>query len=227
MMDENIKEQETNNNGITMQEFLEKCKTGNIDEKDIPEEVMALFEALYAKRKEQEATKNSKDMQAGIMPYVDGLTIDDIKYINEKAVEQVEKYTGEKYNMENLTHREYFEYFKRELQKEKELEVKINRFEKDLHEKYGTMYEQVETAARNAFENMAYKDARNIIMSRMKGDIETLITFYDNIYKGLQSEKNDEKKSDKSADMLFPPKSIKGGNFAFGQQKTAGYESFI
>ena len=82
-----------------------------------------------------------------------------------------------------------------------------------------------ETAARNAFENMAYRDAKNIIMSRMKGDIETLITFYDNIYKGLQSEK--KAKESINENTVFPPKAIKGGNYSNACQKQAGYENFI
>ena len=87
------------------------------------------------------------------------------------------------------------------------------------------MYEKVETAARNAFENMAYRDAKNIIMSRMKGDIETLITFYDNIYKGLQSENKSKENMNENA--VFPPNAIKGGNYTNTAQKQTGYENFI
>lgn len=236
-MNENIKDKEINNKNMNMQEFLDKCKTGNIDEKNIPVEILSVFEMLYAKRKEQEQaeTKQNKsakentalNMQSGTpaVSYIDGLSLEDIKYINEQAVSSVEKYTKEKFNMENVAHREYFEYFKQQALKEKEQEIKMKQFEKSLHEKYGPMYEQVETAARNAFENMAYRDAKNIIMSRMKGDIETLITFYDNIYKGLQSEK--KMKENVNENMVFPPKAIKGGNYANASQKQAGYENFI
>lgn len=236
-MNENIKDKEINNKNMNMQEFLDKCKTGNIDEKNIPVEILSVFEMLYAKRKEQEQaeTKQNKsakentalNMQSGTpaVSYIEGLSLEDIKYINEQAVSSVEKYTKEKFNMENAAHREYFEYFKQQALKEKEQEIKMKQFEKSLHEKYGPMYEQVETAARNAFENMAYRDAKNIIMSRMKGDIETLITFYDNIYKGLQSEK--KMKENVNENMVFPPKAIKGGNYANAGQKQAGYENFI
>lgn len=236
-MNENIKDKEINNKNMNMQEFLDKCKTGNIDEKNIPVEILSVFEMLYAKRKEQEQaeTKQNKsakentalNMQSGTpaVSYIDGLSLEDIKYINEQAVSSVEKYTKEKFNMENVAHREYFEYFKQQALKEKEQEIKMKQFEKSLHEKYGPMYEQVETAARNAFENMAYRDAKNIIMSRMKGDIETLIAFYDNIYKGLQSEK--KMKENVNENMVFPPKAIKGGNYANASQKQAGYENFI
>lgn len=236
-MNENIKDKEINNKNMNMQEFLDKCKTGNIDEKNIPVEILSVFEMLYAKRKEQEQaeTKQNKsakentalNMQSGTpaVSYIDGLSLEDIKYINEQAVSSVEKYTKEKFNMENVAHREYFEYFKQQALKEKEQEIKMKQFEKSLHEKYGPMYEQVEIAARNAFENMAYRDAKNIIMSRMKGDIETLITFYDNIYKGLQSEK--KMKENVNENMVFPPKAIKGGNYANASQKQAGYENFI
>lgn len=236
-MNENIKDKEINNKNMNMQEFLDKCKTGNIDEKNIPVEILSVFEMLYAKRKEQEQaeTKQNKsakentalNMQSGTpaVSYIDGLSLEDIKYINEQAVSLVEKYTKEKFNMENVAHREYFEYFKQQALKEKEQEIKMKQFEKSLHEKYGPMYEQVETAARNAFENMAYRDAKNIIMSRMKGDIETLITFYDNIYKGLQSEK--KMKENVNENMVFPPKAIKGGNYTNAGQKQAGYENFI
>lgn len=236
-MNENIKDKEINNKNMNMQEFLDKCKTGNIDEKNIPVEILSVFEMLYAKRKEQEQaeTKQNKsakentalNMQSGTpaVSYIDGLSLEDIKYINEQAVSSVEKYTKEKFNMENVAHREYFEYFKQQALKAKEQEIKMKQFEKSLHEKYGPMYEQVETAARNAFENMAYRDAKNIIMSRMKGDIETLITFYDNIYKGLQSEK--KMKENVNENMVFPPKAIKGGNYTNAGQKQAGYENFI
>lgn len=236
-MNENIKDKEKNNKNITMQEFLDKCKTGNIDEKNIPEEILSLFEMLYAKRKEQEQAVNKENnsakenaalaMQANTpaVSYIEGLSLEDIKYINEHAVKSVEQYTKEKFNNENAAHREYFEYFKQQALKDKEQEIKMKQFEKSLHEKYGPMYEQVETAARNAFENMAYRDAKNIIMSRMKGDIETLITFYDNIYKGLQSEA--KAKDNVNGNTVFPPKAIKGGNYAHTGQKQAGYENFI
>lgn len=236
-MNENIKDKETNDKNMNMQEFLDKCKTGNIDEKNIPVEILSVFEMLYAKRKEQEQAETKQNnsakentalnIQSGTpaVSYIDGLSLEDIKYINEQAVSSVEKYTKEKFNMENVAHREYFEYFKQQALKEKEQEIKMKQFEKNLHEKYGLMYEQVETAARNAFENMAYRDAKNIIMSRMKGDIETLITFYDNIYKGLQSEK--KMKENVNENMVFPPKAIKGGNYTNAGQKQAGYENFI
>lgn len=234
-MNENIKDKEINNKNMNIQEFLDKCKTGNIDEKNIPVEILSVFEMLYAKRKEQAETKQNNsakentalNMQSGTpaVSYIDSLSLEDIKYINEQAVSSVEKYTKEKFNMENVAHREYFEYFKQQALKEKEQEIKMKQFEKSLHEKYGPMYEQVETAARNAFENMAYRDAKNIIMSRMKGDIETLITFYDNIYKGLQSEK--KMKENVNENMVFPPKAIKGGNYTNAGQKQAGYENFI
>lgn len=236
-MNENIKDKETYNKNMNMQEFLDKCKTGNIDEKNIPAEILSLFEMLYAKRKEQEQAESKQNnaekentagnMQANMpsVSYIDGLSLEDIKYINEQAVSSVEKYTKEKFNMENVSHREYFEYFKQQALKEKEQEIKIKQFEKSLHEKYGPMYDQVETAARNAFENMAYRDAKNIIMSRMKGDIETLITFYDNIYKGLQSEK--KAKENINENTVFPPKAIKGGNYTNAAHKQAGYENFI
>lgn len=236
-MNENIKDKETNDKNMNMQEFLDKCKTGNIDEKNIPVEILSVFEMLYAKRKEQEQAETKQNnsakentalnIQSGTpaVSYIDGLSLEDIKYINEQAVSSVEKYTNEKFNMENVAHREYFEYFKQQALKEKEQEIKMKQFEKNLHEKYGLMYEQVETAARNAFENMAYRDAKNIIMSRMKGDIETLITFYDNIYKGLQSEK--KMKENVNENMVFPPKAIKSGNYTNAGQKQAGYENFI
>ena len=236
-MNENIKDKEINNKNMNMQEFLDKCKTGNIDEKNIPIEILSVFEMLYAKRKEQEQAetklnKSAKEntalnMQSGTpaVSYIDGLSLEDIKYINEQAVSSVEKYTKEKFNMENVAHREYFEYFKQQALKEKEQEIKMKQFEKSLHEKYGPMYEQVETAARNAFENMAYRDAKNIIMSRMKGDIETLITFYDNIYKGLVSDKKAQAGINENT--VFPPKAIKGGNYTNAGQKQAGYENFI
>ena len=236
-MNENIKDKETNSKNMDIQEFLDKCKTGNIDEKNIPAEILSVFEMLYAKRKEQEQaeTKQNKsakentalNMQSGTpaVSYIEGLSLEDIRYINEQAVSLVEKYTDEKFNMESVAHREYFEYFKQQILKAKEQEIKMKQFEKSLHEKYGTMYEQVETAARNAFENMAYRDAKTIIMSRMKGDIETLITFYDNIYKGLVSDKKAQAGINENT--VFPPKAIKGGNYANASQKQAGYENFI
>ena len=230
-MNENIKEKKTNSKNMDIQEFLDKCKTGNIDEKNIPAEILSVFEMLYAKRKEQEQADQKENTAGNIhantpaVTYIEGLSLEDIKGINEQAVYLVEKYTGEKFNMESVTHREYFEYFKHQILKSKEQEIKMKQFEKSLHEKYGTMYEQVETVARNAFENMAYKDAKNIIMSRMKGDIETLITFYDNVYKGLESDK--KAKETVNENTVFPPKAIKGGNYVNTGQKSSGYENFI
>ena len=230
-MNENIKDKETNSKNMDIQEFLDKCKTGNIDEKNIPAEILSVFEMLYAKRKEQEQADQKENTAGNIhantpaVTYIEGLSLEDIKGINEQAVYLVEKYTGEKFNMESVTHREYFEYFKHQILKSKEQEIKMKQFEKSLHEKYGTMYEQVETVARNAFENMAYKDAKNIIMSRMKGDIETLITFYDNVYKGLESDK--KAKETVNENTVFPPKAIKGGNYVNTGQKSSGYENFI
>ena len=228
-MSENMKDKETNSQNINIQELLDKYKTGNIDELEIPEEILSLFEMLYAKRKEQEQSNQNAagNMQVQIpsVSYIDGLSLEDIKYINEQAAHHVEKYTGENFNMENIINREYFEYFKQQVLKAKEQEIKIMQFEKSLHEKYGSMYEKVETAARNAFENMAYRDAKNIIMSRMKGDIETLITFYDNIYKGLQSENKSKENMNENA--VFPPNAIKGGNYTNTAQKQTGYENFI
>lgn len=230
-MNENIKDKETNSKNMDIQEFLDKCKTGNIDEKNIPAEILSVFEMLYAKRKEQEQAAQKENTAGNIhantpaVSYIEGLSLEDIRYINEQAVSSVEKYTKEKFNMENVAHREYFEYFKQQALKAKEQEIKMKQFEKSLHEKYGTMYEQVETAARNAFENMAYRDAKTIIMSRMKGDIETLITFYDNIYKGLVSDKKAQAGINENT--VFPPKAIKGGNYTNAGQKQAGYENFI
>lgn len=236
-MNENIKDKGTNSQNMTIQEFLDKYKTGNIDDKNLPKDLLLLFDMVYAKRKEQEQADNSQNTSAvqkgevNIQPntpavtYIEGLSLDDIKGINEQAAGSVEIYTKEKFNMDNVYHREYFEYFKHQILKSKEQKMKIKQFEESLYEKYGAMYEQVETAARNAFENMAYKDAKNIIMSRMKGDIETLITFYDNVYKGLES---DEKaKETVNENTVFPPKAMKGGNYVNTGQKSSGYENFI
>ena len=63
-MNENIKDKETNSKNMDIQEFLDKCKTGNIDEKNIPAEILSVFEMLYAKRKEQEqAEEKSRSRQ--------------------------------------------------------------------------------------------------------------------------------------------------------------------
>lgn len=235
-MNENINEKEmsgnTDVNNIDMQLFLEKCRQGTVDENSIPKEILSLFEKMYAEKKQKEMdTQNSKSMQntqniqQGLSyPYIEGLTLEDIKYINDYAVKQTERYTNEKFDMSNLAHREYFEYFKQQLLKSKENEIKLRKFEKGMQEKYGSMYPQVESAARNAFENMAYRDARNIILSRMKGDIDSLITFYDNIYKGMQSEKGSAQAKE---NMIFPPKAVKGGNYANNGRKQTAYENFI
>lgn len=241
-MNENINEKEMSGNAdvnnMDMQLFLEKCRQGVIDENSIPKEILALFEKMYAEKKQQEVNEkgsksmqntqnmqNMQNMQQGLSyPYIEGLTLEDIKYINDYAVKQTEKYTNEKFDMSNLSHREYFEYFKQQLLKSKENEIKLRQFEADLQEKYGSMYPQVESAARNAFENMAYRDARNIILSRMKGDIDSLITFYDNIYKGMQSEKGSMQAKE---NMIFPPKAVKGGNYANNGRNKPAYENFI
>ena len=111
-MSENMKDKETNSQNINIQELLDKYKTGNIDELEIPEEILSLFEMLYAKRKEQEQSNQNAagNMQVQIpsVSYIDGLSLEDIKYINEQAAHHVEKYTGENFNMENIIQREYF-----------------------------------------------------------------------------------------------------------------------
>lgn len=226
-MNENINEKEmsgnTDVNNMDMQLFLEKCRQGVIDENSIPKEILSLFEKMYAEKKQKEM--DTQNMQQGLSyPYIEGLTLEDIKYINDYAVKQTERYTNEKFDMSNLAHREYFEYFKQQLLKSKENEIKLRKFDACLQEKYGSMYPQVESAARNAFENMAYRDARNIILSRMKGDIDSLITFYDNIYKGMQSEKGSVQAKE---NMIFPPKAVKGGNYANNGRKQPAYENFI
>ena len=141
-MNENIKDKETNSKNMDIQEFLDKCKTGNIDEKNIPAEILSVFEMLYAKRKEQEQAAQKENTAGNIhantpaVSYIEGLSLEDIRYINEQAVSLVEKYTGEKFNMESVAHREYFEYFKQQALKAKEQEIKMKQFEKSLHEKY-------------------------------------------------------------------------------------------
>ena len=131
-MNENINEKEmsgnTDVNNMDMQLFLEKCRQGTIDENSIPKEILSLFEKMYAEKKQQETgiqnsknMQNTKNMQQGLSyQYIEGLSLEDIKYINDYAVKQTERYTNEKFDMSNLAHREYFEYFKQQLLKSKE-----------------------------------------------------------------------------------------------------------
>lgn len=65
-MNENIKDKETNSKNMDIQEFLDKCKTGNIDEKNIPAEILSVFEMLYAKRKEQEQAAQKENTAGNI-----------------------------------------------------------------------------------------------------------------------------------------------------------------
>ncbi len=228
-MNEEITENEIieDNRENNILEFLDKCKDDkfidNIEENILPSEILAIFEKLQLKK--QDNTENN--ITNNDIVNISGITIEDIKDINEKAIKQVSKYVDDKFNMANPIHKEYFEYFKKELINEREKEIKIKEFEDSLHNKYGKMYAQVEESARDTFENMAYKDAKNIILSRMQGDTETLIKFYDDIYNKLTEQKEDMNMDSIKEQAIFPPKAMKSGNFASREHKIKDYSNFI
>lgn len=190
-------------------------------ENNMPEDILKLINTFSTPMKKDEKNNmfTSKHME-----YMEGITLDDIRLINEYAVNEVEKYTKEPFDMSKTNHQDYFAYFKEKAVKEKEKEIKIKNFDKSLHEKYGDKYESVESAARDAFESMAFKDARDILSSRMHGNVERLLEFYDNIFKEITACENIENK--KETEIVFPPNSIQGGNYKNNEKKST-YEDFI
>ena len=168
-------------------------------------------------------------MAVGSIGYIEGLSLEDIKAINEYAAKQVENYVKAQFDINNPAHREYFEYFKQQALKEKEKEIKLRKFDESLHEKYGDMYESVEQAARSTFESMAFKDARDILSSRMHGNVEKLLSFYDSVFNEVVNKKEQmENKAikDSEKNIIFPPKAMNGGSYKQVKNNNT-YENFI
>ncbi len=186
-------------------------------ENNMEEDIKTLVE-YFNKKQPQKENKNSLN----ITSCIDGLSLDDIRLIHEYAVKEVEKYTKSPFDISKDDHKDYYEYFKQQALKSKEIELKIQNFESELYKKYGDMYENVEKAARDAFENMAFRDARDILSSRMHGNVEKLLEFYDNVFKEISLKENNVEKEE----ILFPPKSINGGSCKFNETKPV-YEDFI
>lgn len=102
--------------------------------------------------------------------------------------------------------------------------ISLLQLESMLKEKYGESYSALEEAVRNAFENLAFKDARQLLLSRRNGDVEKIMLFYDNIYKDMSKPKsiqNDIRL------VNYPPKTISGGNFNKADKKEVTWQDFI
>lgn len=107
---------------------------------------------------------------------------------------------------------------------EKLKSLKIMQLESILKEKYGESYSALEEAVRNAFENLSFKDARQLLISRKNGEIENIMLFYDNIYKDMSKPKN---VSVDTRAVSYPPKMISGGNFNKADKKEVTWQDFI
>lgn len=234
-MEQNIKENKMESNSkentaktYSIEEILNIINESAKNKKPLPEDVEMLLKTLNSGENEKE-NKYTKNQSMGNISYTEGLSLDDIKAINDYAYKQTENYTKTPFNMENPEHREYFEYFKAQAYKNKEKEMKLKKFDESLHEKYGDMYESVEKAARNTFESMAFKDARDIISSRMHGNVEKLLLFYDSVFNEMvakQKQMEEMPAKTEEGSIIFPPKAIKGGNFK-ADKNIKTYENFI
>lgn len=231
-MEQNINNQKQTDNksaeksmkSYSVEDILKIINESAKNKTALPKEIEMLIDCI----KGNESKENEKNTKQSLsMNYIDGLSLEDIKGINEYASKQVENYTKTPFNAENIEHREYFEYFKQQALKEKEKQIKLRKFDESLHEKYGDMYESVEKAARNAFESMAFKDARDIISSRMHGNVEKLLSFYDSIFNEMTSgKKQQEAVHTQDGSIIFPPKAINGSSVKTNANKNT-YENFI
>ncbi len=220
---ENNKEKnKENTKKYSVEEILNILKSDKKENIEIDSSILELVDYILKNNKNVEDTQEYIDSCYNGKAYMDGLSLDDIKAVHEYALKQVENYTKTPFNASNNEHNDYYEYFRQNALKEKEKEIKIRNFDESLQKKYGSMYANVEKAARDAFENMAFKDARDILSSRMHGNVEKLLEFYDNIFKEL-TVKKEENKID---NIIFPPKSINSGSCK-NNESIKTYENFI
>ena len=220
------KQAEKANKTYSVEEILKMVSESNKNNTALPKEIEMLINSIKGEES-KEREKNTK--QSLSMNYIEGLSLEDIKAINEYAAKQVENYVKAQFDMNNPAHREYFEYFKQQALKEKEKEIKLRKFDESLHEKYGDMYESVEQAARSIFESMAFKDARDILSSRMHGNVEKLLSFYDSVFNEVVTKKEQmENKAmkDSEKNIIFPPKAMNGGSYKQVKNNNT-YENFI
>lgn len=219
------RQSEKTNKTYSVEEILKMVNESNKNNTALPKEIEMLINSIKGEES-KESEKNTK--QSLSMNYIEGLSLEDIKKINEYAYKQVENYTKAPFNMENMEHREYFEYFKQQALKEKEKQIKMKKFDESLHEKYGEMYESVEKAARNTFESMAFKDARDIISSRMHGNVEKLLSFYDSVFNEMVSKQKqaEDVVHTQEGRIMFPPKALNGSSVKTTANKNT-YENFI
>lgn len=232
-MEQNINNQEqienkTSEKGsktYSVEDILKIISESRKNKTSLPDEIEMLLKSLQ-NEESKERGKNTK--QSLSINYIDGLSLEDIKSINEYAYKQVENYLKTPFNAENIEHMEYFEYFKQQALKEKEKQIKLRKFYESLHEKYGDMYESVEKAARNAFESMAFKEAREILSFRMHGNVEKLLSFYDSVFNEMTSGQKQAETAvhTKEGNIIFPPKALKGGSIKNADSKNT-YENFI
>lgn len=145
-----------------------------------------------------------------------------ISVINKSGENAVLKTVEEKGN--NLSEEGMQSGENREILDESMKASKIMQLESILKEKYGNSYSALEEAVRNAFENLAFKDARQLLISRRNGEIEKIMLFYDNIYKDMSKPKN---VSNDISVVNYPPKTISGGNFNKADKKEVTWQDFI
>lgn len=213
----------------SVEEILKIISQAGNDKKKLPRDIIMLLENMQNISKAEDKENTEKNMAVGSIGYIEGLSLEDIKAINEYAAKQVENYVKAQFDINNPAHREYFEYFKQQALKEKEKEIKLRKFDESLHEKYGDMYESVEQAARSTFESMAFKDARDILSSRMHGNVEKLLSFYDSVFNEVVNKKEQMEKEaikDSEKNIIFPPKALNGSSVKTTANKNT-YENFI
>lgn len=210
----------------SLDEILNMVSESSKNNTPLPKEIEMLLKGMQEVANPKTTGKNEDKVIQNSVGFVEGLSLDDIKSINENARMQVENYIKAPFDVNNPEHKEYFEYFKQKALKEKEKEVKLRKFYASLHDKYGDMYDSVEKAARNTFESMAFKDARDILSSRMHGNVEKLLSFYDSVFNEMQSRQQESPVKAEDGSVIFPPKAMKGGSVKHVKNKNT-YENFI
>ena len=126
----------------SVEEILKIISQAGNDKKKLPRDIIMLLENMQNISKAENKDNTEKNMAVGSIGYIEGLSLEDIKAINEYAAKQVENYLKAQFDINNPAHREYFEYFKQQALKEKEKQIKMKKFDESLHEKYGEMYER-------------------------------------------------------------------------------------
>ena len=207
---ENISNEKEDSNYYSLEELAGIDNIENIDQKRIPPLLLE-----YAK-----SQVNNQDNISKTEEY--NLGYEEIKEINDTAKKMTEKVTGETFNISDITHKDYFEKIKQELQEEKIREQKSIQLNNDLMQRYGSEYETLEKEARNVFENMSFRDASALLTARHNGDTKTVLDFYDKVYismknRNIQFEQNRQ----------YPPKSIYGSDTKSQDKKDLSWNNFI